>query len=113
MTQKFYKTAKGVYVFNEGHTHFIERSKLEATHFAQGVKSDNAEGSVLSPMPGKVFRLLVKKDDVVEANQDLVIVEAMKMEHTLKAPFKGKVLDCFVQEGQQVELGQSLLKIGN
>ena len=42
-------------------------------------------GSVVAPMPGKIVRVLVNEGDTVEDDQPLVVMEAMKMEHTLRA----------------------------
>ena len=42
-------------------------------------------GSIVAPMPGKIVRVLVSEGDTVEEDQPLVVMEAMKMEHTLRA----------------------------
>ncbi len=109
MKAKFHKTKKGVFVFDEGHTYFLPVSQLA---FASTSASESLDdGILLSPMPGKVFRLLVAADQTVKAGQDVAVIEAMKMEHTLKAPFDGCVRAIDVAEGQQVELGQRLVEI--
>jgi biotin carboxyl carrier protein len=64
--------------------------------------------AVLSPMPGKVVKVLVAVGDEVKAGQGVVVVEAMKMENELKAPKDGKVKSVAVKEGQPVEAGQTL-----
>jgi biotin carboxyl carrier protein len=66
---------------------------------------------VVSPMPGKVVKLLIKVDDEVVAGQGLVVVEAMKMENELRAPRGGKVKALRVKEGQPVEGQETLLTI--
>jgi biotin carboxyl carrier protein len=70
-----------------------------------------AASSVLSPMPGKVVKVLVAAGDVVKSGQGVVVVEAMKMENELKAPKDGKVKAVAVKEGQAVEAGQSLVTL--
>jgi len=60
-------------------------------------------------MPGKIFRVLVKAGDVVKAGQTLLVLEAMKMEHAIKAPLDGKVKQVLFAEGQQVSGGAALV----
>jgi biotin carboxyl carrier protein len=67
--------------------------------------------AVLSPMPGKVVKVLVAVGDEVKAGQGVMVVEAMKMENELKAPRDGKVKAVAVKEGQPVEAGQSLVTL--
>lgn len=63
---------------------------------------------LVSPMPGKVVRVLVKPGDEVQPRQGLVVVEAMKMENELRAARPGRVREVFVTEGQSVEAGTAL-----
>jgi biotin carboxyl carrier protein len=67
--------------------------------------------AVLSPMPGKVVKVLVAVGDEVKSGQGVVVVEAMKMENELKSPKDGKVKAVAVKEGQPVEAGQSLVTL--
>jgi 3-methylcrotonyl-CoA carboxylase alpha subunit len=67
--------------------------------------------SVTAPMPGKVISVLVKAGDVVTADQPLVILEAMKMEMTLKSPRDGTVADIAVSEGDLVDDGAALVNL--
>ncbi len=70
-----------------------------------------SENSVAAPMPGKVIKVLVSEGDHVEEGQQVIIVEAMKMEHTLHAPKEGKVGKLACEEGQQVDAGIPLIEI--
>jgi acetyl-CoA/propionyl-CoA carboxylase biotin carboxyl carrier protein len=67
-----------------------------------------AGGAVTSPMPGTVLLLRVAAGEKVNAGQPLLVVEAMKMEHTVVAPIDGAVAELAVHAGQQVRLGQQL-----
>ncbi|AOW94880.1 acetyl/propionyl-CoA carboxylase subuit alpha [Rhodococcus sp. WMMA185] len=67
-----------------------------------------AEGSLLAPMPGSVIRLGAAVGDTVVAGQPIVWLEAMKMEHTIKAPNAGVISDLSVTAGQQVDVGTVL-----
>jgi biotin carboxyl carrier protein len=62
-------------------------------------------------MPGSVVRVLVATGAIVETGQPLVVLEAMKMEHTVSAPVAGTVSDVRVQAGQQVEAGTVLVTV--
>lgn len=68
-------------------------------------------GTVISPMPGKIIQVLVQEGDTAEEGDAVVVLEAMKMEHTVRAPCTGTVTDlrCFV--GAQVEDGHTLATI--
>jgi 3-methylcrotonyl-CoA carboxylase alpha subunit len=55
--------------------------------------------------------LLVKTGDKVIKGQQLIIVEAMKMEHSIKAPYDGKVAACFFNAGDLVSGGVPLIDI--
>jgi biotin carboxyl carrier protein len=72
-----------------------------------------AEGKqkVTAPMPGKVVRVLVSAGDTVEANQGLVVVEAMKMQNEIRAPKAGTIERIFISEGQAVAAGEALVTI--
>jgi acetyl-CoA carboxylase biotin carboxylase subunit len=60
-------------------------------------------GGCRAPMPGKVIAVRVSAGDAVEAGDALVVLEAMKMEHTIRAPEAGVVREVLVTEGAQVE----------
>jgi acetyl-CoA/propionyl-CoA carboxylase biotin carboxyl carrier protein len=65
-------------------------------------------GPVTSPMPGTVLVVEVAAGDVVKAGTPLLVVEAMKMEHTVTAPIDGVVSELPVRAGQQVALDETL-----
>jgi len=65
-------------------------------------------GPVTSPMPGTVLVVKVAAGDVVRAGTPLLVVEAMKMEHTVTAPIDGVISELPVRAGQQVALDETL-----
>ncbi len=65
-----------------------------------------------SSMPGKVIKVFCKKGDVIEAGQPLLIIEAMKMENEIRATASGVIEEVSIQEGQKVETGETLVKLG-
>jgi biotin carboxyl carrier protein len=62
-------------------------------------------------MPGSVLRLEVHEGDEVEERGVLLVLEAMKMEHPVWAPFAGRVSHLACREGQQVAAGDLLLEL--
>ena len=70
--------------------------------------SRKVEGGCVAPMPGKVVKVAVAVGDTVVRGQALLVMEAMKMEHTISAPEAGRVAVLSAVEGQQVEGGQLL-----
>ncbi|MCL1966323.1 MAG: biotin/lipoyl-binding protein [Fibromonadales bacterium] len=69
-------------------------------------------GAVLSPMAGQVMKIKVAVGAAVSANQEVVVLEAMKMETPIYAPAAGTVQAISVKEGDAVAEGQTLLTIG-
>lgn len=74
-------------------------------------KKGEGEGHMLSPMPGKILSVLIKAGAMVKKGDTLLIMEAMKMEHAIKASKDGKVLKVFFKEGDQIEGGIELLEM--
>ena len=68
-------------------------------------------GGLTAPMPGKVIDLKVKKGKMVKAGDTLVILEAMKMEHSIKASEDGKVTELYISINDQVENGALLMVV--
>jgi 3-methylcrotonyl-CoA carboxylase alpha subunit len=69
------------------------------------------DGDILSPMPGKVIAVEVAQGDTVTKGQKLLTLEAMKMEHTLTAPFDGVVAELSAVAGAQVQVEALLARI--
>ncbi len=69
------------------------------------------DGTILSPMPGRVIAVAVAAGDTVRKGQRLVVVEAMKMELALVAPFDGTVAELRARDGSQVVEGMVLVRI--
>ena len=68
-------------------------------------------GGLVAPMPGKVINLNVKKGSKVKTGDTLVILEAMKMEHSIKAAEDGIISELYVSNNDQVENGALLMVI--
>jgi len=79
-----------------------------AGHAGGGAMGD---GAILSPMPGRVIAVAVAQGDAVTKGQRLLVLEAMKMEMALVAPFDGTVAELTVREGAQIAEGLLLVRI--
>jgi len=64
---------------------------------------------VVAPMPGTIMEVLVKVGDAVKEDDEVVILEAMKMENPIAAPGEGVVKEIKVKEDDKVETDQVLV----
>jgi 3-methylcrotonyl-CoA carboxylase alpha subunit len=92
-------------VFAFGRSHRLEREQLTR------VEDEEPGGLLVSPLPGSVAQVLVESGQQVTKGQPLMIVEAMKMEHTISAPHGGRVAQIYFAPGEQVAEGAQLLAI--
>ncbi len=82
---------------------------LQSAQLAE--EPDATIGSLAAPMPGKVLQVLVQAGATVAKGTPLVILEAMKMEHTIAAPYDGRVAELHFEAGEQVDEGAELLRL--
>ncbi|QBX36331.1 acetyl/propionyl/methylcrotonyl-CoA carboxylase subunit alpha [Brevundimonas sp. S30B] len=96
----------GFVVFHGGDAHEVSR------HALRGATAGSAsDGSLRAPMPGKIVAAPVKAGDTVTKGQPVVVLEAMKMEHALTAPFDGVVAEFNVSVGDQAAEGAVLARV--
>ncbi|PHR48286.1 acetyl/propionyl/methylcrotonyl-CoA carboxylase subunit alpha [Cycloclasticus sp.] len=81
----------------------------EINPFEPDLSTMSANSNIIAPMPGKLLKILVNNTDTVSEGQPLAIIEAMKMEHTLSAPFDGEVDQVFYSEGDFIEADATLI----
>jgi 3-methylcrotonyl-CoA carboxylase alpha subunit len=72
-----------------------------------------ARGSLVAPMPGRVLAVLAEGGAHVKRGQPLVVMEAMKMEHTVTAPRDGTVARILCAVGDQLKEGTELLVLAD
>ena len=105
------KDGKKLQVFMDGDLYEIEaiseRDQRKSPQELSGVQE------IKSPMPSRIVKILKELGDEVEADEGVIVVEAMKMESELKSPIEGKVTDVLVNEGDTVEAGTSLLIVSS
>ncbi len=92
----------------DGQTWALTARRAVAARAGTGRAAGTADGVVRAPMPGTVVAALAETGQQVTAGQPLVIVEAMKMEHTVTAPAGGVVAELTVKPGQQVRMDETL-----
>jgi 3-methylcrotonyl-CoA carboxylase alpha subunit len=86
-------------------------SRLRIEDELHGLDIEAGGASLAAPMPGKVIRVLAPAGAKVSKGDALLILEAMKMEHTITAPRDGVVAEVFFGAGDQVNEGAELLKL--
>ncbi|MDF8333657.1 acetyl/propionyl/methylcrotonyl-CoA carboxylase subunit alpha [Novosphingobium cyanobacteriorum] len=99
--------AEPVTTIDEGGERFLMR--LARTEGGAGGIASN--GAILAPMPGKVISVDVAAGQAVTKGQKLLVLEAMKMEHALTAPFDGTVAELTVEAGAQVQVDALLARV--
>jgi acetyl/propionyl-CoA carboxylase alpha subunit len=94
-----------IIVFDAGDAVVFTRPDLAHAEETEG------GGTVLAPMPGRIIAVHVTKGDAVTKGQPLLTLEAMKMEHTLRAAFDGSILELSATVGDQVSEGKVLARL--
>ena len=89
----------------DGHSHLL--TVEDPLKF--GAEQEESVGRMTAPMPGKVVAVMVANGDHVERGAPLVVLEAMKMEHTITAPVAGTVANLIYTVGAIVSEGAELI----
>jgi 3-methylcrotonyl-CoA carboxylase alpha subunit len=84
---------------------------VEPYRYAGGAHASAHDGDILSPMPGRIIAVDVAAGQAVTKGQKLLTLEAMKMEHSLTAPFDGVVAELNAEAGAQVQVEALLVRI--
>jgi 3-methylcrotonyl-CoA carboxylase alpha subunit len=92
-----------------GHVHHVFRI---VDPYLPATESADRHGGLFAPMPGRIIAVNVKAGDAVASGAALVVMEAMKMEHTVYARAAGVVTRVFCTAGDQVKEGAELLELG-
>ena len=104
-----------VCVDRAGATRHVTIAGVGEAHFEREAKGrkrrDAATGSLSSPMPGTVVKVLVREGDHVAKGAELVFVEAMKMEIKIESPLVGIVKVVCKREGEPCDAGEILVEI--
>ncbi len=92
-------------VFLPGRHHILEMHDPLREELAV----ESRAGDLEAPMPGKIIAIFVATGDRVEKDAPLLILEAMKMEHTIRAPARGRIAQIHCKLGEQVDEGAELI----
>ncbi|MCB2050377.1 MAG: biotin/lipoyl-binding protein [Novosphingobium sp.] len=98
--------AEEVILAENGQSWRLAKWRIDASNAATA-----SDGAILAPMPGRVTAVEVKEGSTVSRGQRLLVLEAMKMEHALLAPFDGTVESLMVSAGAQVDVEQILAQV--
>lgn len=99
-------------VFLHGHMYSLERQQPPNVDSAtRGGNPARAQKALTAPMAGTVVKVQVRDGDTVQQRQVLVILSAMKMEHTIAAPYAGKVQRVYYNEGAVVKGGAIIVEM--
>jgi len=102
------RDAKVMYVMIDGTTLIVRDLARDIDRFVlTGVRT----GGIVAPLPGQVLQLKVKAGDLVREGDLLAIIEAMKMEHSIRSPRDGRVLAVHCIEGGRVDEGAQLIAL--
>ncbi|NBA95977.1 acetyl/propionyl/methylcrotonyl-CoA carboxylase subunit alpha [Pseudomonas sp. R5(2019)] len=96
-----------LYLQWQGELHTVSR----VDPIAEAEASHSHQGGLTAPMNGSIVRVLVEVGQPVEAGAQLVVLEAMKMEHSIRAPHAGVIKALYCQEGEMVSEGSVLVEL--
>jgi len=107
------RTVSGTVVRDGEHFHVFSQGVHTDLHYSDALahagETEAEGGRLTAPMPGKIVAVLVAKAQEVKKGDALLIMEAMKMEHTISAPHDGVIDDVLYAIGDQVTEGAQLL----
>jgi 3-methylcrotonyl-CoA carboxylase alpha subunit len=96
----------------EGHSYRLQRRRPPDIKLAsQEGGADNAQNALTAPMAGTIVKVQVHDGEMVQEHQTLLVLSAMKMEHSITAPYTGKVRHVHYDEGSVVAGGAVLVEM--
>lgn len=95
---------------NTLHTTVYDENQYKYRKFMPEPKKINYAKSVISPMPGSIVNVNVEVGQTVAEGQDLITIEAMKMQNIIKSQVDGKIKKILTQPGQSVAVDQLLIE---
>jgi acetyl/propionyl-CoA carboxylase alpha subunit len=102
---------KGIYYVDLGRVQLELTEASDAASIGVADEQHRVKDKVFAPMPGRVVKIMVSVGDLVTERQQLVIVEAMKMENPVLAPAAGKVKAIHFAQGDQVDTESPLVEL--
>ena len=109
-----YKNGYNVLVNGNRFSVSLEKAKSIAkdceTQASKGISASGNEDEIVADVPGNVFKVLIKPGDSVKKGQQIIVLEAMKMEIPVESPKTGIIGDVLIETGKSVEAGEVLAK---
>ncbi len=103
--------ADSIMVARNGHSYRLQRTQPLSIDAVGGGQVVGGQSNLQAPMPGTIVKVLVQAGSAVVANQPLLVMEAMKMEHTIVAPYAGVVTAVHFSAGQLVPGGATVIEL--
>ncbi len=95
----------------EGHTYAYDLVELNQSTHTKSKSHSKSPEKITAPMPGKMTKVFISNGQSVKKGDPLIVMEAMKMEYTLKSDIDATVEKLFVEVGTQVALGHLLVQL--
>lgn len=105
LRKKVFSGTEGIYTTESA------QYRIHKINSVSNAKSEATENLLKSPLPGKVIKVSVKVGAKVKKGDELVCIEAMKMEHRICAPIDGTVKSLYISEGENVTDSQELAEV--
>lgn len=83
----------------------------ELKHLSALSEGQTEKGKIQSQMPGRVLKVLCQESDIIEKDQSLMVIEAMKMENEIRSEMRAKVKKIHVSENESIEAAQNLIDL--
>lgn len=94
------------YVFIDGNIFKVKRIELTGRK-----KTKKMDENLNSPISGTVIDVKLKEGSMVEKDDVIMVIEAMKMEYLIRAPYNGKIKKIYFKQNDQIEIGQLTVEI--
>lgn len=103
------QTAQGCTLYYQGGVYTLRIEDARTDRRGHGSRSSNTERTLRAPMPGIVLSIEVRPGQKVKKGAGLLVIEAMKMENEIRAPFDVEIKEIAVQVGESVNPDQALV----
>ena len=100
-----------IWIHVNGETLCFEKESTGSRRRGKSSAKDANSNLILAPMPGKITKLFKKVGDSISVGENVLVMEAMKMEYTLKANINGAIKKIAFKELDQVVLGATIVEI--
>lgn len=105
------KNGDKIWIHINGETITLDDEASTVRRRGKAIGKDAKSNLILAPMPGKLTKLFKKQGDVIAIGESVLVMEAMKMEYTLKSNMAGTIKKVAYKELDQVALGALIVEI--